>query len=136
MIHTGACHCGAIRIALETGKPLAPRACMCSFCRKHGARTVSDPDGRATLSFAAEPIRYRFATRGAVYVVCATCGVYVAATAGDGEARRATLNLNAFDDAHAELGAVPVSYDGETAEARAARRVAMWTPLRIERHRA
>src|ERR671939_662142 len=46
----GTCHCGNIAIVLETGqdpRSLPLRACDCSFCRKHGARTTSDPEGRA-----------------------------------------------------------------------------------------
>ena len=52
MKHTGSCHCGAIEIELETDR--APHdqvlgACQCSFCRKHNARTFSDPQARVTL---------------------------------------------------------------------------------------
>ena len=63
--HHGHCHCGAIRIVFETEKPLAPRACQCGFCRRHGARSVSDPDGQAELSRTEEPTLYRFASRAA-----------------------------------------------------------------------
>ena len=70
MKHWGACHCGAIRVEFETAAPLAPRACQCSFCRKHGARTVSDPEGTAELRLAPETLRYRFASRAADYLLC------------------------------------------------------------------
>ena len=131
MIHTGSCHCGAIRQSFASEGPLAPRACMCSFCRKHGARTVSDPAGAATIEASVPPTLYRFASRAADYVLCARCGVYVGAVSGPPEARIATLNLNAFDDPHFELEAAPVSYDGESDEAKAERRRARWTPLRL-----
>lgn len=44
----GACHCGAIGYLYRTA--LDPerwnvRACQCSFCRAHAARTTSDPAG-------------------------------------------------------------------------------------------
>ena len=131
MRHRGRCHCGGVRIELETGRPLAPRACQCAFCRRHDARSVSDPEGAATLTFAVEPIRYRFATRTADYILCSVCGAYAGATSGEGASLRATLNLNNFDDPHPELEAVPVSYDGESAGQRAASRRARWTPLTI-----
>jgi hypothetical protein len=131
--HTGQCHCGAIRIAFETSRPLAPRACQCSFCRKHGARSVSDPEGAATLAFSAGPTRYRFATRAADYLLCGRCGVYVGAMVEEAGIALVTLNLNAFDDPHPELEAVPVSYDGESAAERAASRRRRWTPVRIDR---
>lgn len=133
MDHGGSCHCGAIRILFETEKPLAPRACQCSFCRKHGARSVSDPDGAATLTLACDPIRYRFGGHTADYLICPRCGIYVGATAELEGGLFVTLNLNAFDDPRLDLDAVPVSYDGESAEAKAARRCKSWTRLRMLR---
>ena len=132
MIHAGGCHCGAIRIEFTTERPLAPRACQCGFCRKHGARSVSDPDGAATIACSVEPLAYRFASRAADYLICPVCGVYLGALTGPPEGRLATLNLNAFDDPHLELSAEPVSYDGESAERKAERRRQRWTPVRFE----
>jgi len=45
----GGCHCGNLKVALETSldpSVLQLRACQCSFCRRHGAVTTSDPAGR------------------------------------------------------------------------------------------
>lgn len=131
MIHTGQCHCGALRLRFETALPLAPRACQCGFCRRHGARTVSDPAGAAELKVAADAIRYRFATGTTDYLICARCGIYVAAAAEIDGRCFATLNLNAFDDPRLDLAAEPVSYAGETADAKAQRRRARWTPARL-----
>jgi hypothetical protein len=131
MIYTGSCHCGSIRVAFETEREFAPRACQCGFCRRHGARTVSDPEGAAVLTLGGPTIRYRFATKTTDYILCARCGIYVAATAEIGGRPYATLNLNAFDDARPDLAAEPFRYDGESAEAKAERRRAAWTPLRI-----
>ena len=130
-LHTGSCHCGANRIAFESDWPLAPRACQCGFCRRHAARTVSDPDGAATLSLGAEAVRYRFASKAADYVLCGRCGVYLGAVAEFEGGTFATLNLNAFDDPRPDLVAEPVSYEGESAAAKAARRRARWTPARV-----
>jgi hypothetical protein len=131
MNHSGQCHCGAIRIELVTEKPLAPRACQCSFCRKHNARTVADPDGAAVLTLGPETVRYRFASRAADYLICGGCGVYIGAAAEIGGQLYATLNLNAFADPRLDLAGAPVSYDGEDAEAKAGRRRQNWTPARI-----
>src|SRR5687768_768077 len=133
MKHQGRCHCGAIRILFETDKPLAPRACQCGFCRRHDARSVSDPDGTATLTLSLEPTRYRFASRSADYLICPRCGIYVGATAAIGGRDLITLNLNAFDDPRPDLEGAPVSYDGESAATKAERRRARWTPLRLVR---
>lgn len=132
MTRTGQCHCGAIRFAMETSQPLAPRACRCGFCRRHGARTVTDPSGAAVLALGPETLRYRFATGSADYLLCGRCGIYVGALTQIGGALYATLNLNAFDDPHRELAAAPVSYEGESPEAKAVRRRARWTPARLE----
>jgi hypothetical protein len=118
-------------VSFKTARPLAPRACQCLFCRKHNARTVTDPAGRAELrvrgAFPAEG--YRFASKAADYVLCDRCGVYVGAWAEIAGKRYATLNLNAFDDPHRQLEAAAVSYEGETAAEKSERRAARWTPL-------
>ena len=49
----GSCHCGNLELVFET--PRAPedlvvRSCSCSFCRRHGARCVSDPAGAVRLA--------------------------------------------------------------------------------------
>lgn len=46
--YDGACHCGRLRVRYTT--QIRPedwqlRACDCSFCRRHGARTTTDPSG-------------------------------------------------------------------------------------------
>ena len=131
MKHGGQCHCGAIRIAFETERPLAPRQCQCGFCRRHNVRMVSDPGGSAKLTLGPETQRYRFATATADYLICGTCGVYVGAVAELDGCTFATLNLNAFDDPRLELVGEPMVYDGESAQQRAARRHQRWTPARV-----
>ena len=129
--HGGGCHCGAVRFVLGTAKPFAPRACQCGFCRRHGTRMVSDPDGAAELTLGPEIRRYRFGTATTDFLFCGCCGVYVGALAEVGGALLATLNLNAFDEPRLDLTATPVSYDGETAQAKADRRRRNWTPARL-----
>lgn len=131
MRHEGQCHCGALHFQFESDKPLAPRACQCGFCRKHNARTLSDPAGAAVLSLGESALRYRFASKAADYILCATCGVYLGAVAEIDGRLYATLNLNAFDDPRLDLEAEPVSYDGEDAAAKAERRRLRWTPARF-----
>lgn len=129
MIHAGQCHCGAIRFSFESDAPLAPRACQCGFCRRHGARTVSDPAGAAALILGPQTSRYRFGTGTADFLICGRCGTYVGAAVEIDGAHYVTLNLNAFDDPRLDLAASAVFYEGERAAAKAARRRARWTPL-------
>ena len=130
-VHSGQCHCGALKVEFETGKPFAPRACQCRFCRRHNVRMVSDPDGSAVLTLGPEARCYRFGTGTTDFVFCGRCGVYVGATADIGGATFAVLSLNALDDPHLDIVATPVFYDGESVEARADRRRHKWTPARI-----
>ncbi|HWT11833.1 MAG TPA: hypothetical protein VN231_03690 [Allosphingosinicella sp.] len=130
MRRSGRCHCGAIRFEFESEQPLAPRACQCGFCRKHGARTVSDPAGSAKLELGDQALRYRFAARAADYILCGCCGIYVGAVVEIGGRAYATLNLNAFDDPRPDIEAVAISYDGESPAAKAERRLKRWTPVR------
>lgn len=129
--HAGQCHCGALRFAFETDRPLAPRACQCSFCRKHGARTVSDPDGSVVLTLGPEMVRYRFGSKTTDVLICGCCGVYVGALVEIEGRTHVTLNLNAFDDPRLDLEGAPVSYDGEDAGVKADRRREKWTPARF-----
>jgi hypothetical protein len=134
MLYEGSCHCGTIGIRLtlvSLPQDTAVRACDCSFCRAHGARTVADPQGRVDIGYRAEgPMRrYRFGLRTADFLVCGDCGVYTAAVADTDNGLRATVNVNALRDRDKFDERPPrVSYDDETAGQRLARRAVRWTP--------
>lgn len=137
---TGRCHCGNLTVELETSRAPAElplRSCQCSFCLRHRSRTVADLDG--ALRFAARDEaalhRYQFGTRTAQMLVCRTCGGYLGAflprTPGSSEGWGIT-NINLFDRA-AEFTQEPsrVDYDGESPEARRARREKNWMPATL-----
>jgi hypothetical protein len=134
---TGACHCSNLELTFETGRrpgELTVRACGCTFCRRHGARTVSDPGGR--IEFAvhdpSQLSRYRFGLGTAEFLVCRTCGVYVGAVMAAAGSAYAIANVNALETPEVfDTAAVPVSYDGESAAERQARRRARWTPAAV-----
>ena len=130
-VHPGSCHCGSVSFTYRTDAPLSVRECQCSFCRKHGSRNVSDPDGSTEIVSAAPLTRYRFGLGITDFLICATCGSYVAAAMGEGDECRSTLNLNCFDDPHLELVAEPVVYDAEDTGDRLERRRQRWTPTRV-----
>lgn len=124
--YVASCHCGNLSAELTTEEP-AVRVCGCSFCRRHGARTATDPRGTARVHVAdgAALIRYRFGQKTADFLLCARCGVYLGATLDD---RFITLNINAFDRAPLSPGRC-VSYENESAAERRARRESSWTPI-------
>ena len=131
----GRCHCGRIGFRFDTAltsTALPLRRCDCSFCRRHGARTTSDPAGSVRFEIA-EPAalrRYRFGLRSADFLLCAECGTYLAALIEHGGKVYATLNANCFEQAELLTQDAPVVvYESETLEQRMARRVAKWTPV-------
>ena len=130
----GRCHCGAIGFIFHTSQPparWAVRACQCSFCRGHGARTIADPEGSVTFQIteASKLRRYRFGTQSSDFLICGNCGVYVAALLTSSNGQFATLNINTIRAPLEVSEAVPVSYEGESGEQRQSRREQRWTPV-------
>jgi hypothetical protein len=132
-LYEGACHCGAVSARFETA--IAPdemdvRADQCGFCRRHAAKTVSDPAGMLALGFREAAVeRYRFGTRSSDFIVCRSCGAYMAAVIdGFGVLNVVGADIGAFADRPAR----PVNYDDESGETRLARRRERWTPLTLE----
>ncbi|NVB80963.1 MAG: aldehyde-activating protein [Kofleriaceae bacterium] len=137
MMLDGACHCGALAIQLETARApseLPVRTCGCTFCAKHRPRYTSDPAGHVTIHVNGieNANQYRFGLRLADFVICRTCGVFVAAYE-PGSPGRAVVNLDVLARA-ADFTASPVqftAYDAEDAAARSARRAKNWTPASL-----
>src|SRR5262245_14121607 len=95
--------------------------------------TASDPAGSAAFQMQRAALaRYQFGTRTGTSLICARCGIYAGVILEDGERTWSVLNVRGLAVA-ALLGRVaePVVYDGETPEARIARRKAKWTPTEI-----
>src|SRR5262245_58564387 len=123
----GSCHCGNVEVELESA--IAPeafeiRACQCSFCSRHGARTISDPRGRLIIRVA-DPdrlCRYRFGLQTSEALVCGRCGCYVAAVMPE-PPQLATLNARVLAQWDRFTQPVrDVDYSNETKDARVARR--------------
>ena len=136
MMYAGSCHCQAVKISFETSlsADTAPvRACACRFCRSHGARVVTDPGGQLIISYNEDAVQsYRFGLKTADFLICKTCGLYIAAVADTPRGRRATLNINLLDNASSFSEASDaVNYDGESADERLQRRGRNWTPVVI-----
>ena len=140
MVHilTGACHCGVLHFSFETPtepQALPLRACGCSFCRKHGVRTTSDPAGTVRLKVDDPKLlqRYHFGTGTTETLICRNCGIYLAAVTDVDGALYAIVNVNALDDRSAfERPPQVMDYEGESAEQRQARRKVKWTPATLD----
>lgn len=131
----GGCHCGNLAFAFEASAPLdvlGLRADQCSFCRAHGARNTSDPNGTMSISVreADALIRYRFGLSTADFLICARCGVYIGALMADGGKSWFTVNVNTLRTPPGEdFPIAPVDYESEDVPTRIARRRSKWTPV-------
>jgi hypothetical protein len=124
----GGCHCGNIRYWLRTRRildELPLRACGCSFCRKHGARYTSDPEGALDVTIAASVSRYQFSTGVVDFLVCPKCGVMTLALTRIGERDYAVVNANTLDDAPSGA-ALAADFSGETTDESVERRKRNW----------
>lgn len=130
----GGCHCGNIRMALdwpEAGPTIPVRACGCGFCTKHGAAWTSHPEGwfHLRVADAGRVTLYRLGTGTAAFHVCATCGTVPVVTCVMNGTRYAVVNARTFDDAESlPLVQTVTDFEGETVDARLARRRRNWTP--------
>jgi len=132
---TGGCHCGNISFVFDSTAPLGQlglRACQCSFCRAHGARTTSDPNGTFALTVGDESKlqRYRFGLNTADFLICRECGAFIGALMEEEGRRYITVNANTFKPPPAyDIIAVAHDFGGENVAGRTARRAAKWTPV-------
>lgn len=129
----GSCHCGRIRIEYSTGQEPAtmnPRACDCSFCRKHGAAYVSGPADRLRLVITRPDVvhSYRQGSEAAQFQLCRECGVLIAATFEHEGRIHGAVNAACLDGS-ATLGAtVSVSPQLLSRDAKVARWLQAWVP--------
>lgn len=136
MQYEGRCHCGAVGYTYQT--EVLPRdwvlcACQCTFCRAHGACSISDPVGLVEFHVR-DPERlrrYRFGQRITDFLVCGECGVYVGAMMDAPSTLVAIVNVNALCDCPEGLRQpVPTFHDGESVEERIRRRARSWSACR------
>jgi hypothetical protein len=95
---------------------------------------TSDPCGSLSFLVNDDALlqRYRFGSRSADFLVCRACGVYVGAMIAAAIGRFGIVNLRALRPPLEGLPEpVAMRYDGESPEARSARRARNWTPLAL-----
>lgn len=97
----GGCHCGRLVWVAALAQPPAaytPRACDCSFCTKHGAAWLSDPQGALRLRLRGEPLRYRQGSAQADFIACPHCAVLVMVTCRIDDRLHAAINVRSVAD--------------------------------------
>ena len=128
----GGCHCGQLRVEFSSGLNPAgftPRACDCSFCRKHGAAYVSDPAGRLSVTFRPGALhRYRQGSNTAEFLICSQCGVLVAVTFEHDSRIYGAVNIGCLD-ARTEFGSpAPTSPQALSPGEKVSRWLKLWVP--------
>jgi hypothetical protein len=98
----GGCHCGNISLELELSRlpnTYSPRACDCTFCTKHGAAYISDPQGhlRIRVRQGEHSRMYRQGSGMAECLLCVNCGVLVGVLYRDRDNVYAAVNVKATD---------------------------------------
>jgi hypothetical protein len=132
MIYRGACHCGAVSAEYETDAPVRLRQDGCSFCASRGVKSASDPNGTLRIEAQRALMRYRFGHKTADFLICPVCGTYVATFMEGprgpvGVINVVGLNIPELKNEPAEFA----SLEGESEEARIARRLSRWTPMAL-----
>ncbi len=110
MIHSGGCHCGAVRFEVEAPERIVALDCNCSLCAMTGFLHLIVPASRFRLLKGRERLAtYTFGTHTARHHFCRTCGIksfYVPRSNPDGF----DVNVRCLDQAPPEL--VIETFDG------------------------
>jgi hypothetical protein len=132
MLIPGSCHCRNISFVLDWApepSEIPARACTCSFCVKHGGVWTSCPTGALKVQVK-DPTRvskYSFGTKTADFHVCSQCGVAPVVTSRIDGHLYAVVSVNALEGVDPSLlKRGSATFDGETEDARLARRKRGW----------
>lgn len=120
MVHTGGCHCGAVRFAVRAPAQVVAHACNCSICHMVGYQHLIVPRDRFEPLSAPEALAcYTFNSGVARHYFCRVCGVkpwYVPRSHPEG----ISVNVRALDeDPRRQVTLEP--FDGRNWEANVAR---------------
>ena len=132
MLINGKCHCGNIAFKLEwQGAPreIPARACVCSFCTKHGGVWTSNPGSTLTVTVGDPGLvsKYAFGTRTATFHICSRCGSVPLVTSEIENHLYAVVNVNVLENVDPSwLRRASVSFEGEDVESRLRRRRRNW----------
>jgi hypothetical protein len=99
------CHCGAVRIEAER-TPDALNECLCSICRRYGARWDYYAKAELWLPSMQATETYEWGRRTIAFHRCRTCGCVTHWTSNDPARDKIGVNARLFDPA--DLAGVPV----------------------------
>jgi hypothetical protein len=132
MLIRGSCHCGNVSFTLDwrpEPTEIPARSCTCSFCVKHGGIWTSCPAGSLDIEIRdlSRHSKYSFGTKTADFHICSICGAVPVVTSEIDGKTYAVVSVNAMEGVDpAFLEHSPISFDGEDAGTRVARRARGW----------
>jgi len=98
MLHSGSCHCGAVKYEVEAPERLTVTECNCSICAKSGYLHLIVPKSKfKLLSGQDNLVTYTFDTHEAKHLFCKTCGIksfYIPRSHPDG----ISVNVRCLDE--------------------------------------
>lgn len=129
----GGCHCGGLRVEFQTAQNISslhPRACDCSFCRKHGAAYVSDPAGALSITENAAGLLadYRQGSNAARFLFCRRCGVLIAVVYEQDASTFGAVNSGCLDSADEFAESASASPQKLGAAEKTSRWQQLWVP--------
>ncbi len=97
VLHTGACHCGAVRFKVRTEADINAIKCNCSVCQMTGfLHLIVNAEDFNLVSSDESLSDYQFNTKTAHHLFCKQCGIksfYVPRSHPDGY----SINVNCLD---------------------------------------
>lgn len=104
------CYCGKITLKIKLSLPpetYSPRACDCSFCTRHGASYVSDPEGSLRIFYQTEKdlklYRQDKSDKLAQMVMCSHCGVLMGVIYNESDKIWGAINSRATDHSFGDM---------------------------------
>lgn len=110
-VHSGGCHCGAVRFEAELDLGAGATRCNCTICTKTGSTNVVVKPNAFRLLAGAESLgEYRVGTSPNSRSFCKRCGIHVFGQGDVVELGGAfvSVNVNSLEDV--ELSALKVQY--------------------------
>lgn len=97
--YTASCHCGAVKISIESEPLTEGLQCNCSHCFRKGFLLAFLPFEQITvLSGSDNQTEYRFNKKAIGHLFCKTCGVQVYAESEMNGQKMAAINLRTVED--------------------------------------
>jgi len=129
----GGCHCGKVKIEFRATigpAALTPRTCDCSFCLKHNASYISDPNGSLSIEAKGSNTitEYHQGSQSARFLICRYCGVLVAVVFDDDAGCHGAVNSRCIEGEVVFGAPQVVSPQKLGGEEKRRRWAQLWTP--------